>query len=121
MSWGQLGELAEQIGALIGSHRPQIGIMLRNRPAQVAALLGVLRCGATVVVINPGRGDERLKADVDQLALPLIIGEPDDLAMLAEPPATTMVSISGVDRAESGCGQPGSARTTNGPASRCGC
>ena len=70
--------------------------LLHNRPAQVAALLGVLRTGATVVVINPGRGDERLKADVDQLALPLIIGEPDDLAMLAELPATTMVSISGL-------------------------
>lgn len=96
LSWGQLGELADRIGALIGSHRPQIGIMLRNRPAQVAALLGVLRTGATVVVINPGRGDERLKADVDQLALPSIIGEPNDLAMLGELPATTVVSIAGL-------------------------
>ena len=51
-----------------GNRQPQIGILLRNRPAQVAALLGVLRCGATVVVINPARGDERTKADVDQLS-----------------------------------------------------
>src|SRR5580700_7508922 len=79
LSWGQLRGLAEQISAVIGTHRPQIGILLRNRPAHVAALLGVLRCGATVVVINPGRGDERIKADVDQLALPVIIGESDDL------------------------------------------
>jgi long-chain acyl-CoA synthetase len=96
LSWGQLGEAADQIGALTGSHRPQIGILLRNRPAQVAALLGVLRTGATVVVINPGRGDERLKTDVDQLALPSIIGELDDLAMLGELPATTVVSVSGL-------------------------
>ena len=96
LSWRQLRELAEQISAVIGTHRPQVGILLRNRPAHVAALLGVLRCGATVVVINPGRGDERIKADVDQLALPLIIGEPADLALLGEPPATTVVSISGV-------------------------
>jgi long-chain acyl-CoA synthetase len=96
LSWGQLRGLAEQISAVIGTHRPQIGILLRNRPAHVAALLGVLRCGATVVVINPGRGDERIKADVDQLALPVIIGEPADLASLGEPPATTVVSISGV-------------------------
>ncbi|HEY1839420.1 MAG TPA: AMP-binding protein [Mycobacterium sp.] len=97
LSWRQLRELAEQISSLIGSQRPQVGILLRNRPAQVAALLGVLRCGATVVVINPGRGDERIKADVDQLALPLIIGEPDDLAMVGDQPATTVVSVSDLD------------------------
>ena len=80
ISWGQLGHLAEWMRPLIGvdSAAPQIGIVLRNRPPQVAALLGVLQCGATVVVINPVRGDERTRADVDQLALRLIIGEPDD-------------------------------------------
>ena len=97
--------------------------MLRNRPAQVAALLGVLRTGATVVVINPSRGDERLKADVDQLALPSIIGQPDDLAMLGELPATTVVSISGLaDEPKVFAASPGLARATrSGPASRCGC
>jgi long-chain acyl-CoA synthetase len=95
LSWGYLGEPAERIRSLIGGRQPQIGILLRNRPAQVATLLGVLRCGATVVVINPGRGDERIKADVDHLALPFIVGEPDDLAMLGELPATTLVAISG--------------------------
>jgi long-chain acyl-CoA synthetase len=94
VSWGQLRELAEQISSLTGTDRPQVGILLRNHPAHVAALLGVLRCGATVVVINPGRGEERIKADVDRLGLPLIIGEPDDLAMAGGPSDTTMVSIS---------------------------
>jgi long-chain acyl-CoA synthetase len=96
LSRGQLRDLAEQISSLIDTGRPQVGILLRNRPAHVAALLGVLRCGATVVAINPGRGDERTKADVDQLALPIIIGEPDDLAMVGAPPTTTAVSISAV-------------------------
>ncbi len=96
LSWGELGKMADRIGSLVGdgSHQPQIGILLRNRPAQLATLLGVLRRGATVVVINPAGGDERTKADVKRLALPLIIGEPDDLATLGEPPATTVVSIS---------------------------
>ena len=99
MSWGELGRLADRVGSLVagGGQRPQIGILLRNRPAQVAALLGVLQCGATVVVINPARGDERTKADVGQLNLPLIVGEPDDLAMLGNPSATTLVSISDQD------------------------
>jgi long-chain acyl-CoA synthetase len=96
VTWGELGEMADRIGCLVGggNQQPQIGILLRNRPAHVAALLGMLQCGATVVVINPARGDERTKADVDQLRLPLIVGEPDDLAMLGQPPARTVVSIS---------------------------
>ena len=95
VSWGELGEMANRIRSLAGGvdRQPQIGILLRNRPAQVATLLGVLQCGATVVVINPARGDERIKADVDQLGLPLIVGEPDDLASLGTSPAATVMSI----------------------------
>jgi long-chain acyl-CoA synthetase len=95
ISWRQLGQLADRMHALIGveSPQPQVGILLRNRPPQVAAMLGVLQRGATAVVINPARGHERTRADVDQLGLPLIIGEPDDLAALSTPAGTTMVSI----------------------------
>ena len=60
----------------------QVGILLRNRPAHVAAFLGVLLGGGTVVVINPSRGDDRTRADIEALELPLVIGEPDDLASL---------------------------------------
>ncbi|HEY9304613.1 MAG TPA: AMP-binding protein, partial [Mycobacterium sp.] len=97
LSWAALGGLADQIGSVVGdgTEPPQVGILLRNRPAHVATLLGVLQRGATVVAINPARGDERIKADVNQLGLPLIIGEPDDLATLDKSPATTVVSISG--------------------------
>jgi long-chain acyl-CoA synthetase len=96
LSWGAVRNTADRIGSLVGNgvERPQVGILLRNRPAQVATLLGVLQCGATVVVINPARGDERTNADVNQLGLPLIVGEPDDLAMLDMPSATTAVAIS---------------------------
>ncbi|BBX45661.1 AMP-binding protein [Mycobacterium cookii] len=96
VSWGELDQLATRIARLVGDSRPEVGILLRNRPAQVASLLGVLRCGATVVVINPARGDERLKADLSELALPLIIGEADDLAMLGQIPDVTTVSIDGL-------------------------
>jgi long-chain acyl-CoA synthetase len=98
VSWGELAETAHRIRRLVGdsNQQPQIGILLRNRPAQVAALLGVLQCGATVVVINPARGDERTKADVAQLDLPLVVGDPDDLAMLGKSPAATVASISDI-------------------------
>ena len=60
----------------------QVGILLRNKPAHVAAFLGVLLGGGTVVVINPSRGDDRTRADIEALDLPFIVGEPDDLASL---------------------------------------
>ncbi|MGH3966999.1 MAG: class I adenylate-forming enzyme family protein [Mycobacterium sp.] len=95
MTWGQVGAAAAEIRSLAGSHGPDVGILLRNKPAQVAALLGVLLGGATVVVINPSRGHDRTRADIEQLGLPLIIGETGDLAMLAgTTPTSTVVSIS---------------------------
>jgi long-chain acyl-CoA synthetase len=83
-SWEQLGTAARQMTALTAEHgtAPQIGMLLRNHPGQVAAFLGVLLGGATVVTINPSRGDERTRADIAALQLPLIVGEADDLAKL---------------------------------------
>ncbi len=82
LSWGQIGDAARRIASLAADGPPQIGMLLRNRPGQVAAFLGVLLAGRTVVVINPSRGDDRTRADVGALRLPLIVGEPDDLAAL---------------------------------------
>ncbi len=50
-------------------------MLLRNKPAHIASLLGVLLGGGTVVVVNPpSRGDDRIRADLAALALPLVIG-----------------------------------------------
>ena len=73
-TYGQVGALARRIASLVDG-RGQVGMLLRNRPAHVAAFLGVLLAGGTVVVINPSRGDERTKADIAALELPVIIGE----------------------------------------------
>lgn len=90
-SWGQLATLARRIGALTGPVR--VGIMLRNRPVHVAALLGVLEAGGTVVVINPSRGDDRTRADIAALGLPVIIGLPGDIANLAPSFTGTVITI----------------------------
>ncbi len=119
-SWGQVGDAARHMAALTTEHgaAPQIGMLLRNRPGQVAAFLGVLLGGGTVVTINPSRGDERTRADIAALRLPLIVGEPDDLATLVTP-GTPTFSISGsisglLDNAG------GSAQHSSGPAARPG-
>jgi len=96
-SWGQLSDLAHRVGSLDVRDR-QVGILLRNRPEHVATLLGVLLIGGTVVVINPSRGDDRTRADIEAMRLPVIIGARNDLRTLVTPSAqTTTASISGLD------------------------
>jgi acyl-CoA synthetase (AMP-forming)/AMP-acid ligase II len=93
-SWGELGVAARRVSALPGAGG-RVGIMLRNRPAHVAALLGVLMAGGTVVVINPSRGDDRTRADIGDLEVPLLIGAPDDIARLVDPSVdATVVALS---------------------------
>lgn len=96
ISWRQVGDLARHIAALTTGYRahPQVGMLLRNRPGHVAAFLGVLLAGGTVVTVNPSRGVERTRADIAALRLPLIAGEPDDLAtFVTASPDTTTVPI----------------------------
>jgi acyl-CoA synthetase (AMP-forming)/AMP-acid ligase II len=93
-TWGQLGAFVDRISALVGHHAgeyPRVGILLRNQPVHVAALLGVLARGGTVVVINPSRGDDRTRADISALHLPVVIGLPEDIATLVAPSSTTTV------------------------------
>mgnify|MGYP001806345787 CR=1 FL=1 len=101
-TWATFGELADlgcQIASVVdaGTH---VGILLRNKPAHVAALLGVLSAGGCVVVINPSRGDERIRSDIAELDLPVIIGTAEDIALLVQPAErTTVVSIDNLDDA----------------------
>jgi long-chain acyl-CoA synthetase len=94
-TWHQVTELASRI-ALSGN--TDVGILLRNTPSHVAAFLGVLLGGGTVVTINPSRGDDRTRSDIAALGLPLVIGEPDDLAALV-PDGSTVLPLSGLDPA----------------------
>ncbi len=94
-SWGQLaalsGSISELVTRLDPEPTPRAGILLRNTPEHVAAFLGVLLAGGTVVVINPSRGDERTRDDIAALALPVIIGTGPDLDKLVAGSAATSV------------------------------
>ncbi len=92
ISWARVAASAQRIAAITGGG--EVGMLLRNRPGHVAACLGVLLGGGTVVVINPSRGDERIKADIEALRLP-IVGERDDLTALVAA-GTPTVAISGL-------------------------
>jgi acyl-CoA synthetase (AMP-forming)/AMP-acid ligase II len=93
-TYADLAGLAGRIDAVVRG-RGQVGMLLRNRPAHIAAFLGVLVAGGTVVVINPSRGDDRTKADIAALDLPVIIGETEDLTTLVgDESSSTVVEIS---------------------------
>ena len=49
----------------------------------------MLLADATLVVINPSRGDDRTRADIAALELPVVIGTPDDMATLVTPTDST--------------------------------
>lgn len=75
--WGTLADLATGVerrltSAGLGAGSP-VGLVLRNHPAMVAALLGVLLTGGCVVTINAAGGDSRLAADIEDLRLPAVI------------------------------------------------
>ncbi|MDT5139568.1 MAG: long-chain acyl-CoA synthetase [Mycobacterium sp.] len=106
LSWVQIGSAARRISS--SAYGKDVGMLLRNRPAHVAAFLGVLLSGATVVTINPSRGDERTRADIAALGLPLILGESEDLTALVPTRAgPETMSISGIlDRSEEAARRP---------------
>jgi len=80
-TWHTWGELQATASAVAGHVEPgaRVGLMLRNRPGQLGLLLGLFRTGACVVAINPGRGDDRVRADLADLEVPILAGSRDDL------------------------------------------
>lgn len=97
LAWKEIAGPASRIESLDISGR-QVGILLRNTPVHVAAFLGVLMGGGTVVVINPSRGDDRIRSDIESLDLPMIIGTTADLTASVTPSRrTTAVVIDGLE------------------------
>jgi acyl-CoA synthetase (AMP-forming)/AMP-acid ligase II len=81
-TWGELGATIDRVAELVPAPGTPVGVVLRNRPASVGLLLGVLRAGGCAVAVNPGRGAERTRDDLVALDLPFVAGEPADLAEL---------------------------------------
>ncbi|ONH22053.1 class I adenylate-forming enzyme family protein [Pseudofrankia asymbiotica] len=82
-TWGQLAMTADAVAAHVPVPGTRVGVLLRNRPAHVGLLVGLLRAGACVVTINPSRGVDRVRADLASLGLPVLAGTPDDIVAFA--------------------------------------
>jgi acyl-CoA synthetase (AMP-forming)/AMP-acid ligase II len=94
-SWGVVSDTVRQAAALVPAPGAEVGVLLRNHPASVGVLLGVLAADGCVVTINPGRGRDRTREDIAALDLDVVVGEPDDVAALvAEDARATVVRVS---------------------------
>jgi long-chain acyl-CoA synthetase len=74
-----------------------VGMLLRNRPSLVGALLAVLSTQRCVVTINPHQGDSKLAADVSELRVPVILGHHEDWARPALASAAAAVGSMGIE------------------------
>jgi acyl-CoA synthetase (AMP-forming)/AMP-acid ligase II len=117
-TWGQLADTVGRAAALVERPGAEVGVLLRNRPASVGLFLGVLRAGGCVVTINPSRGLDRTRDDIASLGLPVLAGDPVDLAELvpeaARATTAAVAELGGpfaITRANGGAdeGRPGTA------------
>lgn len=83
-SWGMLAARLEGLATLYDSlglgDGARIGVMLRNRPPQLAALLSCVAGERCLVTLNPLYPDATMVADLAALDLPVLVAGEDDLA-----------------------------------------
>ncbi|MDM7957643.1 class I adenylate-forming enzyme family protein [Blastomonas sp.] len=82
-SWGDIARVVHAVEAGLDAMalpaETRVGVMLRNRPGHVAAMLAVLATDRCLVTLNPALPDTRLVADIAGLNLAAIIADADDL------------------------------------------
>ncbi|MDB5448257.1 MAG: Acyl-CoA synthetase (AMP-forming)/AMP-acid ligase [Phenylobacterium sp.] len=83
-SWGELARLVhgldaefERLGLPPGA---AVGGLLRNRPEQVAAMIGVVSGGFCLVTLNALLPDDKLAADIATARCPVLVAEASDWA-----------------------------------------
>ena len=83
-SWGYLREIVDCIDSLLSDAGLEkdapIGVMLRNRPQHIGALLAIIATRRCLVTLNPSRPAAELSAELLELKLPAIIADAEDWA-----------------------------------------
>lgn len=83
-NWGDLARVVIGIEELLESlalpKDARVGVVLRNRPGHVAAILAVLSGDRCLVSLNPVLPDETFFADLEGLNLPVVIADEEDAA-----------------------------------------
>jgi len=80
--WSFYADAVADLGSLLAAYPAarRIGIVLRNRPGPLAALIATLGTGREVVTLSPHLGDIGLEKDILDLAPDVIVAEDADWA-----------------------------------------
>jgi acyl-CoA synthetase (AMP-forming)/AMP-acid ligase II len=100
-SWGDLHLVATRVAGMIDAGGVPVGgpvgLVLRNDPAMIGAVLGTLVAGRCVVTISPHQSDERLVAELRDLAVPAVVALPVDWARAGVRDAAASIGAMGVE------------------------
>ncbi len=76
--WQEIADVATGVESRLRSvglgEGTPVGLLLRNHPAMVAAMLGVLLANGCIVTINASDGEAGLASDIAELRLPAVVG-----------------------------------------------
>jgi acyl-CoA synthetase (AMP-forming)/AMP-acid ligase II len=78
-SWTALSALADDLTRLLDARAPgvrRVGLIVRNRPVTLAAMLGLIASGRSIVMIHAAQTPERLAAEILESKLGAVVGEP---------------------------------------------
>ena len=80
--WSFYSDAVADLESLLAAHprARRIGIVLRNRPGPLAALIATIGTGREVVTLSPHLGDVGLAEDIVDLAADVIVAEDEDWA-----------------------------------------
>src|SRR5690606_2721502 len=81
-SWAEVAGACARINDVLGAagvprHAP-VGVLVRNRPAHVAAYLALIVSGRTIVTLNPMQPAELVAREIRSLRLMAVLAEADD-------------------------------------------
>ncbi|MEE1916349.1 fatty acid--CoA ligase family protein [Pseudomonas asiatica] len=100
-SWGEMSSLMSQTNDLLSAaglcEGAPVGILLRNRPAQLCALLQVLASRRCVVTLNPFQSADKIARDLEATQVGALIADEQDWqapALLAAAKAKGCLGIS---------------------------
>lgn len=81
-TWGELHSAVSLIDAALTEagvgHAAAVGVLLRNTPGMIAALLALLLSGRCVVSLSPLQPDDELQKELKDLRLDAVIGSAGD-------------------------------------------
>jgi long-chain acyl-CoA synthetase len=102
-NWHTWGELADAMGRLERAlaegglgEGAQVGVILRNRPGSVAAILQILGSRRCVVPINPFQSPEKIARDLMSLKVSALVADPQDWEVAAIKDAAREAGLLGI-------------------------